>query len=135
MRQPKVLSPQETAEIKDLACEGMLFHEAENKHKSLKSQVAGTFMVFPAEIIIPDYDSILSKSGVNGVNKARVMIHRPKWETLKATFELHVDNDSITRENVEQVLTIAGNNIGIGSWRPAKGGSYGLFSITKLEEI
>lgn len=103
--------------------------------KSMKSIVAGQWMVSPAEIIIPDYDEIDKRSAVNKNVKARVITVRPKWSKLETTFQLEVDNDSTTKEMVEQILTYAGNNVGIGSFRPTNNGLFGRFKIVSVKEI
>ena len=44
-------------------------------------------------------------------------------------------DDQITKNIFEEHLKAAGIYIGIGTFRPIKGGYHGRFSVTSLEEI
>jgi hypothetical protein len=103
--------------------------------KSMKSIVAAMFFIEQEQILIPNFDEIDKRSAVNRNVKGRVIVVRPKWTKFEANFTLLVDNDTITKEMVFQILEFAGNNIGIGSFRPTNNGSFGRFKIEKLEEI
>lgn len=101
--------------------------------KSMKSIVAAMFFVEPEKILISNFDEVDKRSAVNRNVKARVITVRPKWNDWKAEFNLLIDNDTITKEMIEQILIYAGNNIGIGSFRPTNNGMFGRFKIDKLE--
>jgi hypothetical protein len=103
--------------------------------KSMKSIVAAMFFIVPDEIEIENYDMIDKRSAVNRNIKARVITVRPKWSTLEANFDLHVDNDTIPIEMIKQIFEFAGNNIGIGSFRPTNNGMFGRFMIENIKEI
>lgn len=118
-----------------IAAGSMVKSKVGSATKSMKSTVAGMFFVSPEQITIPDFDQIDKRSAVNKNVKARVITIRPKWTNLKATFELHVDNDTITKEMVTQIFEFAGNNIGIGSFRPTNNGMFGRFKIDEIKEI
>jgi hypothetical protein len=104
-----------------------------NARKSMKNIVAAMFMVEPEEIIIPHYDTIDKRSAVNRNIKGRVIVLRPKWTQWEAEFNLRVDNDTITEEQVKEIVSNAGQFIGIGSYRPMNNGYFGRFEITKIE--
>lgn len=103
--------------------------------KSMKSVVAAMFFIQPEEIELPDYDMIDKRSAVNRNVKARVITIRPKWSTWNVRFELHVDNDTITIEMIKNIFEFAGNNVGIGSFRPTNNGMFGRFDIIDIKEI
>jgi len=103
--------------------------------KSMKGIVAAMFTVSPEEILLPDYDGIDKRSAVNRVVKARIITVRPKWSNWKVTFKLLIDNDTITKEIVQQLLTFAGSNVGIGSYRPTNNGQFGRFEVVDLKEL
>ena len=103
--------------------------------KSMKSLVAGQWMIEEEEIYIPDYDQIDKRSGINKNNKARIIVIRPKWSTWSAEFTLSIDNTTTTDEMVKQIVTFAGSNVGIGSYRPTNNGRFGRYKIDSLTLI
>jgi hypothetical protein len=66
--------------------------------------------------------------------KGRVMRHRPRFEQWGAQFELAVDDNLLSPEMAHQLLSEAGQSIGIGDFRPEKRGPFGRFMVTKWEE-
>lgn len=102
--------------------------------KSMKSLVAGLMDLEQDRIYVPDYDEIDKRSAVNKNVKARVIVVRPKWTTWSGEFTLLVDNDTITQQMIEDIIGFAGNNVGIGSFRPTNNGRFGRFKsvVTKL---
>lgn len=106
-----------------------------NAKKSMKNIVAAMFFVTPEHIEMPEYDAIDKRSAVNKNIKARVITIRPKWTNWEAKFELNIDNDTITKKTIEEIITQAGNYIGIGSFRPTNNGMFGRFSLEELKEI
>ncbi len=103
--------------------------------KSMKQIVAAMFMVTPDQILIPDYNVIDKRSGVNRNVKARIITIRPKWTNLEVEFQLNVMNDTITDETVKNVIEYAGNYVGIGSFRPTNNGMFGRFEIINFENV
>ena len=102
--------------------------------KSMKSIVAAMFQIEPYEILMPDYDQIDKRSGVNRNVKARIIVVRPKWSTWEVDFTLTVDNDTIPVPMIKQLFEFAGNNVGIGSFRPTNNGSFGRFEVVGIKE-
>jgi hypothetical protein len=66
--------------------------------------------------------------------KGRVMRYRPRFDCWGAQFELCVDENLLSPEMAHQLLTEAGQSIGIGDFRPEKRGPFGRFMVTKWEE-
>lgn len=114
---------------------GMVKSKVGNSRKSMKNVVAGMFFVTPDEILLPDYDQIDKRSAVNKNVKARIITIRPKWSNWKVSFELLVDNDTITKETIREIAENAGQSIGIGSFRPTNNGMFGRFKVNKIENI
>jgi hypothetical protein len=110
-----------------------------NARKNMSNVVAGMFFVFPDKIRCLNKDEMIidKRSAVNHNCKppARVISIRPKWERWSASFQIHVDNDTLTNETVHQILENAGKFIGIGSFRPEHFGWFGRFEIEKFEQI
>jgi hypothetical protein len=105
------------------------------RSKSMKTIVAAMFMPVPEQITMPDYDAIDKRSAVNRNVKARVITVRPKWTKWEASFVLQVDEDSIAKEAIQQIIEYAGKYVGIGSFRPVNNGLFGRFELTKIELI
>lgn len=103
--------------------------------KSMKSVVAAMFFIDPEQIELPDYDQIDKRSAVNRNVKARIITVRPKWSKFDVSFELHVDNDTVPIEMISQIFDFAGNNVGIGSFRPTNNGMFGRFELVNIKEI
>lgn len=103
--------------------------------KSMKSSVSAFFTIAEDRIPIEPFQEIDVRSAVNKNVKARVIVVRPKWNTWQVDFTLNVDNDSMPDEMILQLLEFAGNNIGIGSYRPTNNGMFGRFSVTKMSPL
>lgn len=106
-----------------------------NSKKSMKNIVAAMFYVLPEKIPLENNFVIDKRSSVNRNIKARVIVIRPKWETWKVNFELHVDNDTITEETIRNVIEYAGQYVGIGSFSPRCNGMFGRFKIVSLKKL
>lgn len=103
--------------------------------KSMKTIVAAMFMVGPEEIHLPEFDAIDKRSAVNRNIKGRVIVVRPRWNRWGASFELSVDEDSISIDQVRQVVEYAGKYVGIGSFRPLCNGLFGRFELVSIERL
>lgn len=114
---------------------GFLKSKVGIKTKSMKSIVAAMFTVLPEKIIIPDYDEIDKRSAVNRNIKARVITIRPKWTKWEVEFTIQVDEDTISIDQVRQIVEYAGKYVGIGSFRPMHNGRFGRFRLTSIEQL
>ena len=106
-----------------------------NGKKSMKNIVAGMFSIKEPKLRLSKDYEIDKRSAVNRNIKARIIVVRPKWNTWESTFTLQVDNDTITKETVEQIITYAGQYIGIGSFRPTNNGRFGRFKLNKITAL
>lgn len=103
-----------------------------SSRKSMKQVVAAMFMVTPDQIVLPDYNAIDKRSGVNRNIKARIITIRPKWTTWEAEFTLEIGDNSITIETIKSIIQYAGNYVGIGSFRPTNNGLFGRFELIDI---
>lgn len=67
------------------------------------------------------------------IQRARVMRHRARLEAWAVEFELEIDDSLLGDDSVHQILTEAGRRVGVGDFRPQKGGPFGRFIVTKWE--
>lgn len=106
-----------------------------NAKKSMKNIVAGMFFIKEEKIRLPNEYMIDKRSAVNKNIKARVICIRPRWNEWNATFTLQVDNDTITTETIKELISIAGQYVGIGSFRPTNNGMFGRFTLQTIKKI
>ncbi len=123
-----------------------LLREAGNSHKLRGSRRAVKWVV-PAAVIVPeDAVPILDEKGkrVNDFEvdsrpvtipstKGRVMRHRPRWDAWRARFTLEIDDEVLPVDLIHQLLEEGGRRIGIGDFRPEKGGPFGRFEVLAWE--
>jgi len=65
------------------------------------------------------------------VGPAKVMRTRPKFDEWATTFNILYDPDFLNRENIEQWVEVAGEQVGLMDWRPR----FGRFKVESVEEI
>lgn len=72
----------------------------------------------------------------NGASEVAVCINRPRiphWETY---FDVKFDNKrGVDEATLVKLVEVAGRQVGLGDWRPAKRGRFGRFIITKMEVL
>ena len=64
------------------------------------------------------------------VGAAKVQRTRPIFRSWKLAFSGVLDTEILDFADLEAVAKIAGQLVGLGDWRPEKGGSYGRFSAS-----
>ncbi len=95
--------------------------------------------------IVEDYALILDGDGKRATsysidrrsvvvnNKGRVMRCRPVWKPWQIHLALEVDTAILLASQVEESLALAGRIIGIGDYRPERGGDFGRFTATLVK--
>jgi len=63
------------------------------------------------------------------VGQARLMRYRPRLNDWSMTVEVVFDENMIERAQILAAAENAGRYVGIGDYRPAKGGAFGRFSV------
>ena len=69
------------------------------------------------------------------VQRSRILRTRAKFDEWGLVFTIEGEDALVQKEQLEQWLTIAGNRIGLGDWRPEKSGDYGRFALVSIEEL
>lgn len=67
------------------------------------------------------------------VMRARIVRARPVLTKWALTFTIEYDEDEISKEVLKELLDYSGRRVGIGDFRPEKGGPFGRFICTKFE--
>ena len=75
------------------------------------------------------------RTGVNKTTKGRVLITRPRYDAWESQFTMNINRGIIAPEMVQQLLVEGGVMLGLGSFRPEKGGKYGTFQVTLFEKV
>jgi hypothetical protein len=66
-----------------------------------------------------------------GIQKARIMRTRPRFDKWSLEFELLVDTEAIQLDDVHRALIESGARRGLGDFRPR----FGLFTVDKFEVV
>ena len=66
--------------------------------------------------------------------KGRIVRKRPCFNNWSLRFIVEYDEDEINAAMINELLSYAGKRIGVGDFRPERGGPFGRFMITKFEE-
>lgn len=78
----------------------------------------------------PQWLSMDGQGRKGGMGVLKAFPHIEKWE---GTIQIHVLDDTITKDIFERVLREAGNFTGIGQFRPANGGYFGRFEVVSIK--
>jgi hypothetical protein len=66
--------------------------------------------------------------------KGRIMRHRPRFDCWSARFTIRVNEELLPPDFIHQLLVEGGQQIGVGDFRPEKGGPFGTFNLTLWKE-
>jgi len=103
---------------------------------SAKPIIAGCVQVLPMQISLNTKEFEVDERTVVIMRRGRVIRARPMIENWKISFELEYDAGFIQSGNlIREILEEGGQRVGIMDFRPAKMGSFGMFKITKWEEL
>jgi hypothetical protein len=109
-----------------------------NQTKSMKNVVAGQWRILENGYSIPKFDEVDSRSAVNKIVKARIMVHRPKWHNWECTVTMELDEEHKSRLHIDTITDIiknSGRYLGIGSYRPEHTGEFGRFEIVSIADL
>lgn len=128
---------------------GRLLREAGANHKMKGSRRSVKYLV-PGAVIVPDETLALiqpetdeplrdfevdSRPVVIPATKGRIMRHRPRVDLWATEFVLEVDEEMLDGAFVQQLLTEGGRKLGLGDFRPEKGGPFGRFQVTLWKKL
>lgn len=68
------------------------------------------------------------------VQRARIVRYRPIFKDWELSFSILIGDEQIPSEVVKLALDYAGQYVGIGDFRPGRGGKFGKFIVTNFEE-
>lgn len=130
------------------ACIARLMREAGGAHKEKGSRKSIKYIVPAACIVLEDDITLLdldnrpqtqfevdSRPVVIPATKGRIMRHRPRINEWAMAFSIDVDQELIDPKIVHLLITQGGRRIGVGDYRPERGGPFGRFNVTGWAEL
>lgn len=72
---------------------------------------------------------------IGGMSKTTTLRYRPAFHEWWAQFTLKYNADVMSASQVVNLFNVAGFGVGIGEWRPARGGSWGRFHVANESEV
>ena len=124
-----------------------LLREAGGGHKLKGSRKSAKYVVPSAVLIMDDRVTLLdvtnkplkkyevdSRPVVIPATKGRVMRHRPRHDSWRAKVLIRVNDQLLSSAFVHQLLVEGGQQIGVGDFRPEKGGPFGTFAVVEWTE-
>lgn len=127
---------------------GRLLRDAGSNHKlrgsrrSARHIVPAAVLVLTEAIILSNGDGntpaesfeVDSRPVVIPSTKGRIMCHRPRFECWSGKFTLRINELLLPTDFVQQLLNEGGQQIGVGDYRPEKGGPFGTFNVILWSE-
>jgi hypothetical protein len=117
-------------------------HKMKSSRKTLKFVVPSAVRTESDKIFILGEDGkpaanfeVDSRPVMIPATRGRVMRHRPRFDAWKARFRLIINDDLLAPAMAHQLLNEAGVSVGVGDFRPAKGGPFGTFLVSKFAEV
>lgn len=115
-------------------------HKATGTRRTLRFVVPSAVAILDDAITILEGEEPAKNFEVDGrpvtipATKGRIMRYRPRWNKWAASFDMLLDENLLSPEMAQQLLTEAGLSIGIGDFRPEKRGPFGRFRVTSWRE-
>ena len=88
-------------------------------------------MIVPMECSDPIMREDYVRVGVSGTD----LRYRPEFKDWSVEITAEIDADMLTIDNIAMLINRAGFGVGIGEWRPEKGGEFGRFKIDQTKPI
>lgn len=114
-------------------------HKQRGNRKSLKWIVPAGVIVMDDRIPLYKGNRRLKKFEVDSrpvvipATKGRIMRHRPRHDEWEMRFRLRINDNVLDPDTVHMLLAQAGEQIGIGDFRPERGGPFGTYLVTKWD--
>jgi len=108
------------------------FHRVGRKQADRLCMAA--FSILETELVHNTKDfEVDSRPVVIPATRGRVMRHRPRLDSWRLSFTADVDTEIFDLDFTYAILADAGRKVGIGDFRPDKGGPFGRFKIVKWQ--
>lgn len=125
-----------------------MIREAGSNHKLRGSRKSAKYVVPACLLVMHDGIDLLNGDGKSRIKdfevdsrpvtipatKGRIMRHRPRFDQWGAKFTLRINETILPVDFIHQLMDEGGQQIGIGDYRPEKGGPFGTFLVTEWKE-
>lgn len=130
------------AAIARLLAEAGRAHKQRGSRRSVKYIVPAAVLVLDDAVPLFELDreGRLSDFEVDArpvtipATKGRIMRFRPRLDEWTARIRLRINEDVLPADVIRQLLVEGGMQIGIGDYRPERGGPFGTFAVVSWEE-
>lgn len=114
-------------------------HKLKGTRKSAKYVVPSAVLVMDDAVILLNGDEkspakdfeVDSRPVVIPATKGRIMRHRPRFNCWSAKLSIRINDDILPTDFIHTLLTEGGQQIGVGDFRPEKGGPFGTFQVVE----
>ena len=90
----------------------------------------------PNNVIPMEYESMRVREDIVRVGMAQTDLrYRPEFTGWRVKVSAQIDSSLLTVQNVIDLTNRAGFSVGIGEWRPEKGGEFGRFEVDTSQPI
>lgn len=86
----------------------------------------------PAKVLEMDCDAPITREDTVRVGQGSADLrYRPEFHRWSVDIEFEIDAELLRVEDLVNLIDRAGFGVGIGEWRPEKGGEYGRFEVDR----
>ncbi len=125
-----------------------LIREAGSNHKLRGTRKSAKYVIPACVLVMNDGIDLINGDGKSRIQafevdsrpvtipatKGRIMRHRPRFDQWGAKFTLRINETILPVDFIHQLLDEGGQQIGVGDYRPEKGGPFGTFLVTEWKE-
>lgn len=125
-----------------------LLREAGGSHKQRGSRRSVKYIVPAAVLVLDDVIPLFETNREHRIRdfevdarpvtipatKGRIMRFRPRLDQWTARIRLRINEDILPKELIRQLLVEGGMQIGVGDYRPERGGPFGTFAVVAWDE-
>lgn len=121
--------------IGTLKAAGSKFRVKDQGKSTYKNIIGGGAVIIEPDCIPHVFQKweINSRPVVNLTTRGRRIKKRPLFRDWSLSFKMIVDEEDLPIEVLKEVLDLAGRRVGIGDYRPQKGGPFGRFNISRFQ--
>lgn len=117
------------------------YKQKNSQRKSYAAIAGGVFRPTAEWAVLTDHEGEPLKNFEVDIRKATnhqkgaIAVCRPRFDRWATEFSVELDNELLSEETAQKMLSDAGRRAGIGSFRVSKKGYFGQFMITKWKKI
>lgn len=118
-----------------LKAAGARFQIVGRRKSTFKNVIGGGAVIIEPDAIPHIFQrwQVDVRAVVNPSTKGRVLRKRPVFKEWGLSFRMLVDEEEMPVETLKEIFDLAGRSIGIGDYRPQRGGPFGRFMIIRFE--